>query len=105
MAMAWAEGHRRAWFRPCAMKVRPPGEVLRGGAPVSVPGVRWPRCPRGFPGPDEARVLNRLGGIAHITGDALGARRAWQAALDILAELDHPDSDELRTKIASAKSH
>ncbi len=25
---------RRAWFRPCALKVRPPGEVLRGGGRV-----------------------------------------------------------------------
>jgi DNA-binding SARP family transcriptional activator/tetratricopeptide (TPR) repeat protein len=53
----------------------------------------------------EARVLNRLGDIAHIAGDLPGAHQAWQAALDILVELDHPDSDELRAKIASAASH
>jgi DNA-binding SARP family transcriptional activator/tetratricopeptide (TPR) repeat protein len=54
---------------------------------------------------DEARVLSRIGDISRVAGDFPGARRAWQAALDILDDLGHPDGDELRVRISSASHH
>jgi hypothetical protein len=37
-------------------------------------------------------------------GDLPRAREAWQQALVILEDLEHPDSDEVRAKLASAAS-
>jgi DNA-binding SARP family transcriptional activator/tetratricopeptide (TPR) repeat protein len=51
---------------------------------------------------NEARVLTRLGEASDAAGDLHAAYRAWQTALNILDELDHPDGDELRVKMVSA---
>jgi DNA-binding SARP family transcriptional activator/Tfp pilus assembly protein PilF len=48
---------------------------------------------------EEAGTLIRLGDTQHTTGDNNAARNAWQAALDILDDLDHPDADTVRTKL------
>ncbi|WP_204745353.1 AfsR/SARP family transcriptional regulator [Glycomyces paridis] len=48
---------------------------------------------------EEAATLIRLGDTHHATGNPDPARNAWQAALDILAALDHPDADTVRTKL------
>ncbi|MDQ3789712.1 MAG: tetratricopeptide repeat protein, partial [Actinomycetota bacterium] len=43
--------------------------------------------------------LHRIGEV-HARTDPSSARAAWQEALAILAELDHPDADEVRAKLA-----
>jgi tetratricopeptide (TPR) repeat protein len=48
----------------------------------------------------EATVLIRLGDTHHATGNHHAARDDWQQALTILEELDHPDAEQVRTKIA-----
>jgi DNA-binding SARP family transcriptional activator/tetratricopeptide (TPR) repeat protein len=48
---------------------------------------------------NESRVLTDLGDVFHAAGDLPAARRAWRDALAILNDLDHPDGDQLRTKI------
>jgi DNA-binding SARP family transcriptional activator/tetratricopeptide (TPR) repeat protein len=47
----------------------------------------------------ESRVLTDLGDARRAAGDLPAARRAWRDALAILDDLDHPDGDQLRTKI------
>ena len=42
---------------------------------------------------DEADTLTHLGDTHHAAGDPDAARDAWQQALTILDELDHPDAD------------
>jgi tetratricopeptide (TPR) repeat protein/transcriptional regulator with XRE-family HTH domain len=49
----------------------------------------------------EAAVLTHVGDTHHRSGDGDAAREAWQHALTILADLDHPDADQIRTKLAS----
>jgi hypothetical protein len=44
----------------------------------------------------EATSLAYLGDIYQAAG---AARRAWQHALDILDQLDHPDADQVRAKL------
>lgn len=51
---------------------------------------------------DESRALTHLGDALHETGDLAAARRAWQDALVILDDLDHPECDQLRVKIGQA---
>ncbi len=51
---------------------------------------------------DESRALTHLGDALQETGDIALARQAWQDALAILDDLDHPDGDQLRAKIADA---
>jgi len=48
---------------------------------------------------EEAIALTRLGDTHHATGDQDHARDAWQAALTILDQLDHPDAQDVRTKL------
>jgi DNA-binding SARP family transcriptional activator/tetratricopeptide (TPR) repeat protein len=48
---------------------------------------------------NESRVLTDLGDACHAAGDLPAARRSWRNALAILDDLDHPDGDQLRTKI------
>jgi DNA-binding SARP family transcriptional activator/tetratricopeptide (TPR) repeat protein len=48
----------------------------------------------------EAKTLSRLGDTQHTAGDADAARTAWQQALTILDDLDHPNADHVRAKLA-----
>jgi tetratricopeptide (TPR) repeat protein/transcriptional regulator with XRE-family HTH domain len=48
----------------------------------------------------EAMTLTHLGDTHDRAGDAATARDAWRGALVILEELDHPDADQLRAKLA-----
>jgi tetratricopeptide (TPR) repeat protein len=46
----------------------------------------------------EANILTRLGDTYHADGDP-AARTAWQHALDILTDLNHPDTHAIRAKL------
>lgn len=48
----------------------------------------------------EADTLGNLGDVHLATGHPRAARDAWQRALTILDELDHPDADRVRAKLA-----
>jgi DNA-binding SARP family transcriptional activator/Tfp pilus assembly protein PilF len=48
----------------------------------------------------EAETLTHLGDTHHAAGNPVAARVAWHQALTILADLDHPDADQVRTKLA-----
>jgi tetratricopeptide (TPR) repeat protein len=50
---------------------------------------------------EEADTLTRLGDSHHGAGDPTAARHAYQEALTILDDLDHPDADSVRTKLAN----
>lgn len=50
----------------------------------------------------EAESLAHLGDTHHAAGHSREADRAWQLALDILTELDHPDAAGIRDKLASS---
>ncbi|GAA2024781.1 BTAD domain-containing putative transcriptional regulator [Polymorphospora rubra] len=50
---------------------------------------------------DEAEVLANLGDTYQSIGDPEAAGSAWQDALAIFDELDHPDADGLRIKLAA----
>ncbi|GAA3747909.1 BTAD domain-containing putative transcriptional regulator [Plantactinospora mayteni] len=49
---------------------------------------------------DEGEVLANLGDAHHAAGDCAAARTAWRQALEIYDELQHPDADQLRGRIA-----
>jgi tetratricopeptide (TPR) repeat protein len=49
----------------------------------------------------EADILTHLGDTHHATGNFAAARDAWQQALTIFEQLDHPDADTVRTKLAT----
>jgi tetratricopeptide (TPR) repeat protein len=49
----------------------------------------------------EADILNRFGDAHYAAQDPDAARDAWQNALDIFAELDHPRVDQIRIKLAA----
>ncbi|MCW6005691.1 tetratricopeptide repeat protein [Micromonospora sp. CPCC 205371] len=51
---------------------------------------------------NEAGVLANLGDAYAVRGDGGNARAAWRQALDILDDLDHPDADQVRQKLATA---
>jgi DNA-binding SARP family transcriptional activator/tetratricopeptide (TPR) repeat protein len=48
-----------------------------------------------------ADTLNRLGDTWRAAGDVAAAGDAWRRALEILIDLDHPDADDVRTKLAT----
>ncbi len=48
----------------------------------------------------EADTLANLGDVRLATGDPPAARDDWQRALIILDELDHPDAEKVRAKLA-----
>jgi tetratricopeptide (TPR) repeat protein len=50
---------------------------------------------------DEAETLAHLGDTHHAAGKPEAARTAWQQARTILDQLDHPDADTVRTKLAA----
>jgi len=47
----------------------------------------------------EADSLHRLGDTEQARGDGVAALDAWRQALRILDDLDHPDAEQVRTKI------
>jgi tetratricopeptide (TPR) repeat protein/transcriptional regulator with XRE-family HTH domain len=49
----------------------------------------------------EAVGLTHLGDTGHAAGDLPQAQEAWQQALAILDDLQHPDADQVRAKLAS----
>jgi DNA-binding SARP family transcriptional activator/tetratricopeptide (TPR) repeat protein len=54
---------------------------------------------------NEAGTLTHLGDTRHAAGEMALAREAWQEALAILEDLQHPDADQVRAKLASASEH
>jgi tetratricopeptide (TPR) repeat protein len=48
----------------------------------------------------EAESLTHLGDTHHAAGELAQAWEAWQQALAILEDLQHPDADQVRTKLA-----
>jgi tetratricopeptide (TPR) repeat protein len=53
----------------------------------------------------EAATLTRLGDTRHAAGQLAQAHQAWQQALAILEDLQHPDADEVRAKLAGLDDH
>ena len=51
----------------------------------------------------EASTLSHLGDSRDTAGEAALARDAWRQALVILEELQHPDADQVRAKLASSR--
>jgi tetratricopeptide (TPR) repeat protein len=51
---------------------------------------------------NEADTLVHLGDAYHARGDTGAARDTWRAALAILTDLDHPDAEQLRTRLRDA---
>jgi DNA-binding SARP family transcriptional activator/tetratricopeptide (TPR) repeat protein len=49
----------------------------------------------------EAITLGHLGDTSEAAGEPVRARELWRQALDTLDELEHPDADQLRAKLAS----
>ena len=49
----------------------------------------------------EAGTLTHLGDSLELAGRPGAARAAWRRALAILTDLDHPDAEEVRTRLAS----
>jgi DNA-binding SARP family transcriptional activator len=47
----------------------------------------------------QAAILDHLGATRAAAGDPRGAADAWRQALGILADLRHPDADEVRRKL------
>jgi tetratricopeptide (TPR) repeat protein len=47
----------------------------------------------------EADTLVHLGDTLHTGGDGDAARAAWREALDILTDLDHPDAEDVQTRL------
>jgi len=48
----------------------------------------------------EASTLTHLGDTRHAAGDLSQARQAWQQALATLQDLQYPDADEVRARLA-----
>jgi DNA-binding SARP family transcriptional activator len=48
----------------------------------------------------QAETLTHLGDTHHATGNPQAAHRTWQAALNILSELDHPDASLVHAKLS-----
>jgi tetratricopeptide (TPR) repeat protein len=48
-----------------------------------------------------ADTLSHLGDTHYTTGDPHAARDAWQQALTILKQLNHPDAEQVGTKLAT----
>jgi tetratricopeptide (TPR) repeat protein len=49
----------------------------------------------------EAETLAHLGDARQAAGELAAARQAWQQALAILGDLQHPDANQVRAKLAS----
>jgi tetratricopeptide (TPR) repeat protein/transcriptional regulator with XRE-family HTH domain len=48
----------------------------------------------------EADSLTRLGDTRHAAAELSQARQAWQQALEIFDDLEHPDAEKIRAKLA-----
>jgi tetratricopeptide (TPR) repeat protein len=48
----------------------------------------------------EAEILTHVGDARHGTGELPRARQAWQQALDIYHDMQYPDADKVRAKLA-----
>jgi DNA-binding SARP family transcriptional activator len=53
----------------------------------------------------EAHTLICLGDTYDAAGELAQARQGWQLALAILEDLQHPDADQVRAKLASTSDH
>jgi DNA-binding SARP family transcriptional activator/tetratricopeptide (TPR) repeat protein len=53
----------------------------------------------------EAETLTHLGDTHYVAGNPDDAHDTWQQALTILIELDHPDAERIRTKLATIASN
>jgi tetratricopeptide (TPR) repeat protein len=53
----------------------------------------------------EVDTLIRLGDTHHAAGELAQAREAWQRALAILEDLQNPDADQVRAKLASTNDN
>jgi DNA-binding SARP family transcriptional activator/tetratricopeptide (TPR) repeat protein len=53
----------------------------------------------------QAATLTHLGDTRQAAGELAQARQAWQQALAILENLQHPDADQVRAKLASTNDH
>jgi tetratricopeptide (TPR) repeat protein/DNA-binding XRE family transcriptional regulator len=53
----------------------------------------------------EAGTLTRLGDTRHAAGELAQAGQAWRRALAILEDLQHPDADQVRAKLARTNHH
>jgi len=56
-------------------------------------------CPTRRP-VQHRRHLNGFGDAYHAGGGTGAARAAWEEALTILTDLDHPDADGIRAKLS-----
>jgi DNA-binding SARP family transcriptional activator/tetratricopeptide (TPR) repeat protein len=54
---------------------------------------------------NEADTLTNLGDTHHAAGDSESAHDAWQRALAVLIDLDHPDAERVRTKLATTSTY
>jgi tetratricopeptide (TPR) repeat protein/transcriptional regulator with XRE-family HTH domain len=54
---------------------------------------------------EEASTLALLGDSRQAAGELPRARNSWQQALIILKDLQHPDADQVRAKLASTDDH
>jgi tetratricopeptide (TPR) repeat protein/transcriptional regulator with XRE-family HTH domain len=52
----------------------------------------------------EAEALNHLGDTGYAAGQLAQALEAWQQALAILDDLEHPDAEQVRAKLAGANA-
>jgi tetratricopeptide (TPR) repeat protein/transcriptional regulator with XRE-family HTH domain len=50
----------------------------------------------------EVETLTHLGDTRHAVGEPARARQAWRQALAILEDIQHPDADQVRAKLAAA---
>ena len=50
----------------------------------------------------EAMVLTHLGDTRHAAGNLPQARQAWQEALAIFEDMQHPSADQVRGKLDGA---
>jgi DNA-binding SARP family transcriptional activator len=53
----------------------------------------------------EAGTLTHLGDTRNAAGELAQARKAWQQALAILEDIQHPNADQVRAKLASTNDH
>jgi tetratricopeptide (TPR) repeat protein len=52
----------------------------------------------------EADTLGNLGETYSVIGDSRAAHDAWEQALTILVELNHPEAEQVRAKLSAARS-
>jgi tetratricopeptide (TPR) repeat protein len=53
---------------------------------------------------NEASVLLGLGDVQQSAGHRQAARRTWEAALQILEDLNHPEADSARARLSGAQA-